>query len=56
MKLSLDPVIREMDKQAFTVLFCLIWFGLAWFNGILTIVGYLMPNLVYTYILDIYDL
>ena len=29
---------------------------LVWFGGISTIVGYLMPNLVYTYILNIYDL
>ena len=27
---------------------------MVWFYGISTIVGYLMPNLVYTYILDIY--
>ena len=33
-----------------------IWFGLVGFYGISTIVGYLMPNPVYTYILDIYDL
>ena len=26
-----------------------------WFGDILTLVGYLMSNLVYTYILDIYD-
>ena len=26
-----------------------IWFGLVWFNGISTIVGYLMPNHLYTY-------
>ena len=32
------------------------WVGLVWFNDISTIVGYLMPNLFYTYILDIYDL
>ena len=32
------------------------WFGLVWFNGISTIVGYLIPNPLYTYILDIYDL
>ena len=34
------------------------WFGLVWFGfyGIPTIVGYLKPNPVYTYILDIYDL
>ena len=34
----------------------MIWFGLVWFYGISTIVGYLMPNHLYTYILDIYDL
>ena len=34
----------------------LVWFGLVWFYGISTIVGYLMPILVYTYILDIHDL
>ena len=31
-------------------------FGLVWFYGISTIVGYIMPNPFYTYILDIYDL
>ena len=31
-------------------------FGLVGFYGISTIVGYLMPNPLYTYILDIYDL
>ena len=30
--------------------------GLVWFYGMSTIVGYAMPNPVYTYILDIYDL
>ena len=29
-------------------------FGLVWFSGISTIEGYLMPNLVYTYTLNIY--
>ena len=29
---------------------------LVWFYDMSTIVGYLMPNPVYTYILDIYDL
>ena len=33
-----------------------VGFGLIGFYGTSTIVGYLMPNLVYTYILDIYDL
>ena len=31
----------------------IVWF---WFHGISTIVGYLMPNPVFTYILNIYDL
>ena len=31
-----------------------IWFGLVGFYGISTIVGYLMPNPLYTYILNIY--
>ena len=31
-----------------------IWFGLVGFYGISTIVGYLMPNPFYTYILNIY--
>ena len=34
----------------------LVWFGLISFYGISTIVGYLMPNPLYTYILNIYDL
>ena len=33
-----------------------IWFGLVRFYGISTIVGYLMQNPLYTYILNIYDL
>ena len=33
-----------------------IWFGLLWFYGISTTVGYLMPNPLYTYILNICDL
>ena len=33
-----------------------IRFGLFVFHGIATIVGYLMPNPLYTYILNIYDL
>ena len=31
-------------------------FGLVWFYAISTIVGYLMPNPLYTYVLNIYDL
>ena len=32
------------------------WRGLVWFYGISTIVDYSMPNPVYTYMLDLYDL
>ena len=31
----------------------LVWFGWVGFYGILTIGGYLMPNFLYTYILNI---
>ena len=32
------------------------WVNLVWFYGISTIIGYLMPNPVFTYILNIYIL
>ena len=32
-----------------------LWFGMVRFYGISTIVGYLMPNPLYTFILNIYD-
>ena len=32
------------------------WFGLVWFYGISTNVGYSMTNFLYTYILNTYDL
>ena len=38
------------------LLFPKIFVGLVWFYGISTIVGYLMPNPFYTYILNMYDL
>ena len=34
----------------------LVWFGLVWFYGRSTSVGYLMPNLLYTDTLDIWKL
>ena len=34
-------------------IYILDWFGCVWFYGIWTIVGYLNPNPLYTYILDI---
>ena len=33
-----------------------LWFDLVWFYGISTIVGYLIQNPLYTYVLNIYDL
>ena len=38
----------------------MIWFGcdgfgLVWFYGISTIIGYLMPNPFYTHVLNIYS-
>ena len=32
-----------------------MWFGLVWFYGISTIVGYSMPKSLYTYILNMND-
>ena len=43
----------------FMFYFCIlsfVWFGLVWFYGISTIVGYLMPSPFYTDIYQIYDL
>ena len=37
--------IEFLNKEVF-----LIWFGLVWFYGILTIVRYLMPDPIYAYI------
>ena len=37
----------------------IIWFSLVWFDGYsiwFGLIGYSIPNLVYTYILHIYDL
>ena len=36
--------------------FGLVWFGLVWFYCISTLVDYLMPNLLFTYIVNICDL
>ena len=43
-------------NKSHTKLFVFDKFGLIRFYGISTIVGYLMPNPLYTYILNIYDL
>ena len=49
---------RLFNAESFLYIYIIymIWFDLVWFYGISTIVGYLMPNPLYTYILNIYDL
>ena len=44
------------DKSSLYICIKYISFGLVGFYGISTFVDYLMPNLLYTYILNIYDL
>ena len=44
------------SKSSLYIYIKYIWFGLVGFYGISIIVGYLMPNPLYTYILNIYDL
>ena len=34
----------------------MIWFGFIWFYGISTLVGHLLPNPLYTYTLNVYDM
>ena len=41
-------------KSSLYVYIKYIWFGLVEFHGISTIVGYLMPNSIFTYILNIW--
>ena len=43
-------------KSSLYVYIKYIWFGWVWFYGISTILGYLMPIPLYTYILNIYFL
>ena len=47
---EIDIYLNLINKKNYKV-----WFGLVWFYSISTIVGYLMPNPFYTYILNIYD-
>ena len=50
LKRIINILKRKRKKQRTIYLFCLVWF-----SGTSTIVGYLMPNPVFTYILNIYD-
>ena len=46
----------SLSRKMPLLIFTSARFGRVWFYGISTIVGYLMPNLAFTYILNIYDL
>ena len=52
----INPCRLFNTKSSLYIYIKYIWFGLVGFNGISTIVGYLMPNPLYKYILNIYDL
>ena len=47
---------RLFNAKSSLYMYINIWFDLVRFHGISTIVGYLMPNRVITYVLDIYEL
>ena len=49
-----EPSMSNLLTSSIILLF-IIWFGLVWFYSISTIVGYLIPNPLYTYILHIYE-
>ena len=44
--------VHKSSKIGFYIYIEYIWFGLVWFYDISTIVGNLMPNPVFTYILN----
>ena len=52
----INPCMLFNAQSSLYIYIKYIWFGLVGFYGISTILGYLMPNPLYTYILDIYDL
>ena len=49
-------IVISPDKKEMTFFYLKVWFGFVGFYGISIIVGYLMPNPVYTHIINIYDL
>ena len=54
---SISTIYRQFNtKSCFWIYIKYIWFGLVGIYSISTIVGYLMPNLFYEYIWNIYDL
>ena len=54
--LYINPCRLFNAKSSLYIYIKYILFGFVWFYGIPTIVGYLMPNPLYTYILNIYYL
>ena len=46
----------NVTYKLFTYKLCVYVYILVWFYGISTIVGCLMPNPLYAYILNVYDL
>ena len=44
---------KKMSNSSDSLIVSLTWFVLVGFYGISTIVAYLIPNPVYTYVLDI---
>ena len=54
LRMSILGSMRFYAKSSVYIYIKYIWFGLVGFYGISTIVGYLMPNSLYTYILNIY--
>ena len=57
--LSFQAVIdfhSRFEKKNHLRISVFIWFGFVGFYGIPNIIGYLKPNPLYTYVLNIYDL
>ena len=47
---------RLLNAESFLYIFIIYIYNLVWFYGISTIGDYLMPNPLYTYTLNTYDL
>ena len=57
MSMITDRFVGHMIGETVGLRCCVfLYFGFVWFDGMSTIEGYLMPYLVITYLLDIYDL
>ena len=52
----INPCRLFNAKSSLYIYIKYIGFGLVWFYGISTLIGYLMPNPLYTYSLNIYEL